>query len=169
MADQQPSQYKFTIGDATSFGWETMKKYMGFLIPVVIIIAVVNAAESGLSSLTRYMPVGVAAFYGTLFTLISITVSVFIYMAYIKIGLRYCDGEEADYNDLSILAYKGLDEFLGNDKLQAHLAVQAANIECCEFGGEAVDFETEGFISMKSAVTTLFTTIREQLRELKKK
>ena len=75
---------------------------------------------------------------------------------------------QADYNDLSILAYKGLDEFLGNDKLQAHLAVQAANIEHCEFGGDMIDFETEGFITMKSAVTTLFTTIRDQLRELKK-
>jgi|GEM_PF-6154497 len=74
-----------------------------------------------------------------------------------------------DYYDLSMLASKHPDAFIGEPRLQTQLAILAENIELHEYKGEAIDFEIEGFLAMKISVAQLFRIMREQLTELKKK
>jgi hypothetical protein len=90
----------FSIGDAVQFGWDTMKNNIGFLIAVVLILWVVAAIPSSLSSLSYRLPLVAAAIFGLIFGIISFVVGIFVNMAQIKVGLRFSKGETADFPDL---------------------------------------------------------------------
>jgi small-conductance mechanosensitive channel len=89
-----------SIGDAVSFGWDTMKNNISFFIIMIIILWVAAAIPSGLGSFSYRMSVGAAAGYGLVFGLISFVVGMFVNMAQIKVGLRFSKGETADFPDL---------------------------------------------------------------------
>jgi len=90
----------FSIGDAVRFGWDTMKNNISFFILMIIILWLVAAIPSGLSSFSYRMSLGAAAIYGLIFGIISFVVGMFVNMAQIKVGLRFSKGETADFPDL---------------------------------------------------------------------
>ena len=102
----------FSIGDAVGFGWETTKNNLGFLILAVLILWIVSAIPGGLQS-PFYMSTGAAAVAGIIFSLLSIVVGVFVNMAQIRIGLRFCSGETADFEDLYNEYPKFVDMLIG--------------------------------------------------------
>jgi len=102
----------FSIGDAVGFGWETTKNNLGFLILAVLILWIVSAIPGGLQS-PFYMSRGAAAVAGIIFSLLSIVVGVFVNMAQIRIGLRFCSGETADFEDLYNEYPKFVDMLIG--------------------------------------------------------
>jgi len=87
-------QKKFDIGEALSFGWETFKANIGFLILVLLIIWVVEAIFS--------VPGSFAYRNGALyvFNILSFLVGIFVSIAIIKVSLRYTYGQNADFTDL---------------------------------------------------------------------
>ena len=90
----------FSIGNAVQFGWDTMKNNIAFFIIMIIILWVVAAIPSGLSSFSYRMSLGAAVVYSFIFGIISFVVGMFVNMAQIKIGLRFSKGETADFPDL---------------------------------------------------------------------
>jgi uncharacterized membrane protein len=95
-------QKKFDIGDSLSFGWDTFKANLGFLILVLLIFWVVTGIFSIPNYFTRY---GGPIF---IFNILSLVVSVFIAIAVVKISLCFLAGGPADFNDL----YDGYPYFL---------------------------------------------------------
>jgi len=102
----------FSIGDAVGFGWETTKNNLGFLILAVLILWIVSAIPGGLQS-PFYMSRGAAAVAGIIFSLLSIVVGIFVNMAQIRIGLRFCSGETANFEDLYNEYPKFVDMLIG--------------------------------------------------------
>lgn len=96
-------QKKFDIGEALSFGWETLKANLGFFILVLLIFWVVEGVLSipGYVAYRHVAPI-------IIFNVISLVISIFVTIATIKISLRFTYGETADFNDL----YSGYPYFL---------------------------------------------------------
>jgi len=103
---------RFTIGEALSVGWDTMKNNLVFFILALLIAWVVNGIPSGLQGLCYSCNSGGLAILGTILAIISFVVGVFVYMAFTRIGLRFTAGETADYADL-YLSYPLFWKFLG--------------------------------------------------------
>ena len=101
----------FSIGDAVSFGWNAMKTNLGFFIPAVLILWVAGAIPGGIQSMSMYMHSAAAALWSGLFGLVGFVVSMFVTMAQIRIGLRFCSGETADFPDL-VSDYQRFFDFL---------------------------------------------------------
>lgn len=88
---------RFTISDAVGYGWDAMKNNMGYLVLVVLIAWVAGGIPSGLQSLASN---GRLFWLSTILGLISLAVSVFIGIAFTRIGLKLTAGEQCDYEDL---------------------------------------------------------------------
>jgi len=101
----------FSIGDAVSFGWNAMKMNLGFFIPAVLILWVAGAIPGGIQSMSMFMPKAMAALWSALFGLVGFVVSLFVTMAQIRIGLKFCSGEKADIPDL-VSDYRRFFDFL---------------------------------------------------------
>lgn len=102
----------FSIGDAVGYGWETMKNNVGFMVLAVLIFF---AAEAILSLLqTPFYGSHGGLIIGTIiFDILGLIVGVFINMAQIRIGLRFCSGEVADFDDLYNQYHKFVDVLVG--------------------------------------------------------
>jgi hypothetical protein len=87
---------RFTIGEAVRYGWDIMKDNFAFLIAFVFILWLAEAIPGGLQGGLGRNNAGLNIIFG----LIGFIVSFFVGMAYIKIGLRYTAGEQADFTDL---------------------------------------------------------------------
>ena len=92
---------RFSIGDAVSFGWEVFWNNKGFLIPAVLIMWFVGWI-SGLVQWPFYLTrsAAVNAVGGILGFIVSMVIGVFINMARVRIGLKFCSNEVADFPDL---------------------------------------------------------------------
>jgi Protein of unknown function (DUF975) len=90
----------FSIGDAVSFGWQTLKENLGFLVLVTLIMLLAAAIFQGPQSAFSFYHSYGAYVAMMILTLLGIAVSMFITIATVKIGLRYCDSQKADYPDL---------------------------------------------------------------------
>lgn len=104
----------FSIGDAVSFGWDATKNNLGFFIPAVLILWVAGAIPGGIQSLNYYMSTGAAVAWSGIFSIVSLAVSIFINMAEIRIGLKFCDGDVADFPDMLADYRKFLDVLVGS-------------------------------------------------------
>ncbi len=104
----------FSISDAVSFGWDAMKNNLGFFIPAVLILWVVGAIPGAIQSLNYYMSAAAASAWGTIFGIVSFVVGIFINMAQIRIGLKFCDGDVADFPDMISDYQKFLDVLVGS-------------------------------------------------------
>lgn len=104
----------FSIGDAVSFGWNAMKTNLGFFIPAVLILWVAGAIPGGIQSMSMYMSSAAAALWSALFGLVGFVVSLFVTMAQIRIGLKFCSGEKADFPDLVSDYRRFLDFLIGS-------------------------------------------------------
>ena len=112
----------FSIGDAVSFGWDTMKNNLSFFILAVLIMWGAEIIPSALESFSYRMSLGVAAGYGFFFGIISFVIGMFVNMATIKIGLRFSKGETADFPDL-INEYPRFWDFLLGSILYALIVI----------------------------------------------
>lgn len=104
----------FSIGDAVGYGWDAMKNNLGFFIPAVLILLVAGAIPGGIQSMNYYMPAGAAIAWGGIFGILSFVVGIFINMAQIRIGLKFCDGQVADFPDMLSDYRKFLDVLIGS-------------------------------------------------------
>ncbi len=103
---------RFTIGEALSFGWDTMKNNLAFFVLALLIAWVAEGIPNGLQSIFYNTDCVALIIPGIVLGLIGIVVSVFVYMAFTRIGLRFTAGETADYADL-YLSYPLFWKFLG--------------------------------------------------------
>lgn len=79
---------RFSMGEAISFGWSTMKSNLGLFIGVLIIAGVITAVIPAL------LPESPAV------DILSTLVDFVITMGFIRIALKFCDGEKAEFGDL---------------------------------------------------------------------
>ena len=86
---------KFLRGDAVHFGWEVTKNNLLFLVLIVLITWAISAVFS-----VPNMAAGRYFFIYPFFSLISFVISIFVGIAYIRIGLRFVAGETAEFSDL---------------------------------------------------------------------
>jgi len=90
----------FSIGDAVSFGWETMTKNVWFFVAVMLILWIAAGIPSFFQSSYSYWSGAVAGTISFIFGLIGIVVAIFVNIAQVTLGLDFCDQKPADYNDL---------------------------------------------------------------------
>lgn len=86
---------RFDRGEAVRFGWEVMKNNLLFFVVVLLIAWALEAIFS-----IPHMGWHAFFFISPFFALINLVISIFIAMAYIRISLRFVDGEKADFPDL---------------------------------------------------------------------
>jgi uncharacterized membrane protein len=87
---------KFSIGDAVNFGWETTKANIFFLIGTLLTLIVAEAIPRSVGDLTvREYPILAIIFYS-----IAGVVNMVLTMGYIRIALRFCDGDKPEFADL---------------------------------------------------------------------
>lgn len=87
---------RFIIGEAVHYGWDTMKENFAYFIAVILILWLAQAIPSGLQAGLGRHNAGLNIIFG----IIGFVVGLFVGMAYIKIGLRFTAGEQADFHDL---------------------------------------------------------------------
>ena len=90
------SENRFVIGEAIRFGWETMKKNIGFFIVILII-----------AFLIENIPNAIATYAGNDFPLISYVLLLMgwilgfvVQMGLVKISLQFCDNIKGKLDDL---------------------------------------------------------------------
>jgi uncharacterized membrane protein len=106
------SESRFSIGDAVNYSWDVMKNNLGFLIPAVLILWLVGGIPGGLQSpfyLTKNVVFAVVG--AVIFAILTVFVGVFVNMARIRIGLKFCSGEVPDFPDL-VSDYRRFVDFL---------------------------------------------------------
>jgi len=87
---------RFSIGEAVSFGWNTVKNNLGFFIVLAFIIVLIGLAPSFFYYLTgNRFPL-----IGALFNLVFYFINIVVGMGLIKISLKFVDGSKGEYNDL---------------------------------------------------------------------
>jgi uncharacterized membrane protein len=103
---------RFLIGDAVSYGWQTMTANVWFFVLIFLIFFVASGIVSGPWNWAVRSNSAVLVILGVIFGLLNIVISTFINMAQIRIGLDFCDQKPADYNDL-VSEYPRFWRFLG--------------------------------------------------------
>ena len=87
---------KFSISEAISFGWNAMKKNLGFFIVLLIlgflIYTVPEIIESVVSEYSSLMAIIIRIF--------SVVLSQMVLIGFIKIALKIHDGEKPEISDL---------------------------------------------------------------------
>jgi len=104
----------FSIGDAVSFGWDTMTKNVWFFVLVMIILWIAGGIPSFFQSGYGYWPGAVAATLSIIFGLLGIVVAVFVNIAQVTLGLDFIDEKPADYGDLVSNYQKFWDVLIGS-------------------------------------------------------
>lgn len=87
---------KFSKGEAIKFGWDTMKKNLGFFIGVLIIIFLIFLPFNIISKQTQKD----APVIYIVVQIISYLLNLVISMGLIKISLKLCDNEKVKLGDL---------------------------------------------------------------------
>ena len=87
---------KFSMGDAVSFGWDTMKNNILFFIGVLIVMIVAEGVPRAIGDLT----VEDWWFVALIFYAVSTILNMWLSMGFIKILLKFCDGQKSDFSDL---------------------------------------------------------------------
>jgi uncharacterized membrane protein len=87
---------KFSLGEAIEFGWNTTKTNLGFFIVLLIIVGLILVIPGTLSRLTKHNAPGLSI----IFSIASVVLQVIIGMGLIRIALKFCDNEKAEFSDL---------------------------------------------------------------------
>jgi len=90
------SAHRFSIGEAISFGWETVKSNIGFFIGLLIVAFLIENIPSMISQYFQADYPLIAA----LFALVSAVVAMVVQMGLIKVSLKFCDGVKGTFDDL---------------------------------------------------------------------
>jgi uncharacterized membrane protein len=91
---------RFRIGDAVSYGWQTMTQNIWFFVLVMLIFFVASGIFGGFQNIAVRANGVAVAILAIIFALLNFIVGVFVGMAQVKIGVDFCDQKQADYNDL---------------------------------------------------------------------
>jgi hypothetical protein len=87
---------RFSISEAIRYGWNTIKNNLRYFIIVMLIILLLQLIISVIRWSTRHSRMGLDFWFG----IIGMLLSAFLYMAVIRISLRFIDGDKAEYKDL---------------------------------------------------------------------
>jgi len=87
---------KFSMGKAIEFGWNITKNNLGFFIVLLIIAGLILIIPETLSQLTRQNAPGLSIILRIAFFVLQMVIG----MGLIKITLRFCDNEKAEFSDL---------------------------------------------------------------------
>lgn len=87
---------RFSMGEAISFGWETMKANVGFFIGLLIVAFLVENVLSIMSGFVEGDFPAIAA----LLSLAGAVVGIVVQMGLIKVSLKFCDGIKGKLDDL---------------------------------------------------------------------
>lgn len=91
-------QKRFDIGQAVSYGWESFKDNIGFLILTVIVAGFLSGISS--SPYSSFMDnSGVIIGYSVIMFILELAIGVFVGMAWIRIGLKLVSQEKPDFPD----------------------------------------------------------------------
>jgi uncharacterized membrane protein len=108
---------RFRVGDALRFGWDVMAANLGYFVLVILIFSVASLVPSLLQR----------AFYDVdplvvVFGIAGLVISTFIGMAYVRIGLKFCDGIPPEYSDV-YASYPAFWRFLAGTLLYGLLVI----------------------------------------------
>ena len=98
---------RFTIEEALRFGWDVMKNNLAFFVLFLLILWVAEGIPSGLQGIF-YKYSALVIIMG----LVSFVIGIFVNMAVVRVGLRFTDGETAEYSDI-YMSYPLFWKFLG--------------------------------------------------------
>ena len=82
--------------ESIDFGWETVKKYLGFFIVISVIVFVAQLIPRSLQNIVAGDVVLIAGIIG----IIGWVIQKIIDMGFIKICLKCCDNEKGEFSDL---------------------------------------------------------------------
>ena len=100
----------FPYKEAILVGWEKTKKNLGFLILVMIIVAVINVVPDGVRN---SIPENLAVL-ALLVGLISWVINQVINMGLIQIGLKLTDEQDSKFGDLFQISEKTVNYIIGS-------------------------------------------------------
>ena len=90
------SAHRFSMGEALSFGWETVKSNIGFFIGLLIVAFLIENIPSMISQFFQ----SDYPFISALFALASAILGMVVQMGLIKVSLQFCDGTKSKLDDL---------------------------------------------------------------------
>ena len=89
-------QKKFSINETIQFGWQTLRKNLGFWISLLIIVGLLFTIPDVIANQVRKE----SHFFGFIIDVLSFVLSILISIGLIKISLRFCDQEKGKFSDL---------------------------------------------------------------------
>jgi hypothetical protein len=96
MKDGVVAESKFSKSEAIRFGWEAMKKNLGFFIVLLILVVIIQIVPDRVGTLfVKNNPA-----LWLLFLIFGIALDSLIAMGQIEIALKLCDGEKVRFDDL---------------------------------------------------------------------
>jgi hypothetical protein len=87
---------KFSQREAIRFGWNTMKRNLGFFIGLLIVVGLLYTVSSILADEATEANI----FLGIIFHIADVILTIVISIGLVKIALRFCDNEEGRFADL---------------------------------------------------------------------
>ncbi|MFH1875549.1 MAG: YciC family protein [Candidatus Omnitrophota bacterium] len=87
----------FSISDSISFGWESMKKNIGFFIALLLICGITGGILDAMQKMAEQAHSGLMNF---VVFIISLVLNILISMGMIKIALSCARGQKPNFNDL---------------------------------------------------------------------
>jgi uncharacterized membrane protein len=87
---------RFSMSEAISFGWDTMKANIGFFIGLLIVAFLIENIPGTLGRYAR----GDFPLIGALLTLAGVILGFVVQMGLIRVSLKFCDGERGKLDDL---------------------------------------------------------------------
>lgn len=86
---------RFSMGEAVSFGWETMKRNLGFFIALLIISGAISLLFNGLQEASSNGPFGIKA----VIWLVSLFVETVISIGMLKVAIKFSNNEKGSFDD----------------------------------------------------------------------
>ena len=99
----------FSMSEALSFGWETMKKNIGFFIGLLIIAFLIKELPGIIGD---YATKQGLAFIGIILYAVGLILNFVVKLGLTKISLKFCDGIKGEFDDL-LSSFDLLINFIG--------------------------------------------------------
>ena len=86
----------FSVREAIQFGWDTVKSNLGFFIGLMIVVVLLTLIPDKMANMTKES----APLLSGLTNFAGFCIQLILGMGLIKIALRFCDRQKAEFNDL---------------------------------------------------------------------
>ncbi len=87
----------FSMNEAISFGWETMKTNIGFFIGLLIIAFLIEHIPDWIAGYAHKQGLG---FIGYILNVTAVVLALVVQLGKIKISLKFCKGIKGEFDDL---------------------------------------------------------------------